>query len=335
MTTQVIRPEVAGFVTAVRAQLDDLAPDVVEELTDGLGADLTESLLEPGGALPDPVVYAAELRAAADLPPRRAARGRGGPALAETASETFRQARAAYQRAQRQSWWPLAAQWLGIGAVLWWALRGWFATMLLGQLVNSRWPQPVPPSVTGRLALLLLILLSAELGRRARSGRPRLLWIVLLAVNVAVLVQLPVVLGNVGIRTVVYVDGGVQPPEQGLWSEGREVRNVFPYDSQGRPLQGVQLLTDFGEPLKVGRSAETPIWDLDEHRIGQVPSFDGAGQPLWNVFPLRQQIVEDRSGPVDSAPLPATRPKDTLAPLLPIPAAAATPTPTTSSPPTP
>ena len=76
----VVAPEVAQFVAAVRAELADLDPEVVEELTGGLEADLTDSLeAAPGNGFGDPAAYAAELRSAAGLPPRPpAAPGLGG-----------------------------------------------------------------------------------------------------------------------------------------------------------------------------------------------------------------------------------------------------------------
>lgn len=85
MNAPVVAPEVARFVAEVRAALDDLDAEVVEELTGGLEADLTDSLeasrtAGPGFAgadeasaatvLGDPVGYAAELRSSAGLPPR-------------------------------------------------------------------------------------------------------------------------------------------------------------------------------------------------------------------------------------------------------------------------
>src|SRR5690606_11086939 len=42
------------------------------------------------------------------------------------------------------------------------------------------------------------------------------------------------------------------PTGSGFWVDGREVRNVFPYDSQGQPLSGVQLYDEDGQPIAVG-----------------------------------------------------------------------------------
>ena len=70
--------DVNEYVQQVRAELADLPPDDVEELTGGLEADLAERLAEsPDGlaGLGSPQVYAAELRSAAGLPARGSAGG--------------------------------------------------------------------------------------------------------------------------------------------------------------------------------------------------------------------------------------------------------------------
>src|SRR5689334_9456376 len=134
MNTIVIAPEVLSFVAAVRAQLTDLEPDELLEITDGLEADLTELVQEQGvGALGDPVDYARELRAAAGL--------------AEGARRTRRPVRTAAlgfldacgERAEtlvaKLPWdvVPLLT-WL---RPLWWVLRAWVAVQLV-QLVFGR-----------------------------------------------------------------------------------------------------------------------------------------------------------------------------------------------------
>ncbi|WP_396426477.1 HAAS signaling domain-containing protein [Leucobacter luti] len=59
----------AEFVAAVRDRLSDLPRDEVDELTDGLAADLVDRLSD-GNELGDPRSYAEELRQAAGLPER-------------------------------------------------------------------------------------------------------------------------------------------------------------------------------------------------------------------------------------------------------------------------
>ena len=61
------------FASAVRAALSDLPADEVNDLTEGLEADLAEHFDEdPDEPMPDPIAYADELREAAGLVPRTA-----------------------------------------------------------------------------------------------------------------------------------------------------------------------------------------------------------------------------------------------------------------------
>jgi hypothetical protein len=71
MTTSTVTPEIAEFAQGVRAALADLPAEEVDDLTDGLEADLAEAYAEDlQRELPDPAAYATELRAAAGLPMR-------------------------------------------------------------------------------------------------------------------------------------------------------------------------------------------------------------------------------------------------------------------------
>ena len=74
--------DVQAYVRAVRAWLGDLPADEVEDLTAGMEADLAERAAESGGPLGgllgEPEAYAAELRSAAGLPPRRRRGGGAG-----------------------------------------------------------------------------------------------------------------------------------------------------------------------------------------------------------------------------------------------------------------
>lgn len=83
-STSTASAAIRDFAAAVREQLSDLPADDIDDLTDGLEADLTEQAADAaaadGGtenAAPtspergDPVAYAAKPRSAAYLPPRR------------------------------------------------------------------------------------------------------------------------------------------------------------------------------------------------------------------------------------------------------------------------
>ena len=71
MTTSTVTPEIVEFAQGVRAALADLPAEEVDDLTEGLEADLAEAYAEDlQRELPDPAAYATELRAAAGLPMR-------------------------------------------------------------------------------------------------------------------------------------------------------------------------------------------------------------------------------------------------------------------------
>ena len=78
MTTSTVTPEIVAFAQGVRAALADLPAEEVDDLTEGLEADLAEAYAEDlQRELPDPAAYATELRAAAGLPMRtKAAKSR-------------------------------------------------------------------------------------------------------------------------------------------------------------------------------------------------------------------------------------------------------------------
>ncbi|MEY4019510.1 MAG: hypothetical protein RLZZ590_810, partial [Actinomycetota bacterium] len=63
---------IAAFAEAIRAELSDLPKREIQELTDGLEADLTERFAEEGTEFPleSASVYAADLREAAGVGPR-------------------------------------------------------------------------------------------------------------------------------------------------------------------------------------------------------------------------------------------------------------------------
>ena len=247
------RPEVAQlvnqFLTRVRGHLSDLSAEELDELLDGLDADLSEQLAE-GGALPDPGSYAAELRAAAGLPAARRARLRGGRrslgARLVSAPDDL-----------RTRWFTLMARndvsratWSMLEAVrpAWWVLRAWVAVSLLDALAGPWEYLTVLPTlgvpVLGPVLLLVAVVLSVRIGQGKLwpgSGPDRTLLarLVLAGLNlVAILAPLafhfpdsrPYVVETVYARAVPTQGGGADahPPLR----SGRDVvRNIYAYDS--------------------------------------------------------------------------------------------------------
>ncbi len=336
MSAPLVSPEVARFVEQVRAELDDLGADEIDELTGGLEADLDDALADGDGATPadrlgDPVAYAAELRAAAGLPPRAMVGGARGAALSGLRAEVGRLRGRARARLERQPGWPATRDFLVALRPVWWVARAWIAYQVLHANVRGSFGTVLPNSLGGWVVLALLVVASVQMGRRMLAGRGRWWRRAVVAVNVLAVICLPPALSHAEGQTVFY-SGGVMPPSNGLWLNGTEVRNVFPYDAQGRPLQGVQLFDENGRPLDVGDSARTPLMDDAGAEVAQVPAVSTDSQPLWNVYPLRQQVRQlntvDGSLSAPSGPQPAPLPQPTVQGLLAPSAAELTPAPT-------
>jgi len=331
------------YAAAVRSALADLPPDVVEELAGGLEADLACSAAESATPLRDrlgePARYAEELRAAAGLaaPAAGAPGGTGGPAgpaparanplavlradLAQGWAES-----AAAVRAQR--WWPWASDLARTLRPAWWLARAWVVWQLLfgGSDTTSG---VLPGSLGGLVALVALSLASVELGRGRWAGRTGTGAGVTAANAVAALALLPVLAAAAApVSSVQYVTETGTMPSTGVWVDGQVVSNLFPYDAQGNPLTGVQLLDDYGRPVQVGEDNRTD-WsgaEPDPYR----PAVDAEGQVRWNAYPLQVGAGPDGGGRAVEVP----RPEPTLPALVGAPATpSATPSPDLVAPP--
>jgi hypothetical protein len=190
VTADVVPPQVVRFVRDVRAALDDLAPEEVDELTDGLAADLADATGADGlDALGDPRRYADELRAAAGLPacaPRRAPSG--GNSLAVIAALDRRALDAGRGWLARQQWWPAVRDFLVDVRPAWWVLRGW-AFWQLVRPSRDAMGHVLPTSAASCAVMAVFVVTSVQLGRRSvrvRGGRR----VVLAAVNVLAVVCL-------------------------------------------------------------------------------------------------------------------------------------------------
>jgi len=352
------RSGVQQYVAQVRAALDDLTPDEVEELTGGLEADLTDALgphadptdpvdllgtVDPADVFGEPGAYAAELRSAAGLPPRTSTPA-GDGSLRRAAVQGRARIERDLDRLRGLSWWPAVSGFVLSLRPVWWVLRGWVAFQLVEMVFTGAYSGVLPDHL-GLLAILLIAVVgSVELGRRTAAGRLGRTWrrAVLLG-NVLAVLTLPFAVDHASqlpfTETVGYIEA--VPPEDGLWHEGREVRNVLPYDAQGRPLQGVRLFDENGKPLDVGTSARQPIHvetrDGGVQEVTQLPAVDADGTAWWNVYPLRQQA---RPAPeyAEGEPSPDPSPYRPPTPSVAVPSLVAglpTPTPTPTAAPTP
>ncbi|MBB3677765.1 HAAS signaling domain-containing protein [Modestobacter versicolor] len=320
-----IAQEARDYLRDVEAELADLPAEERGALLEDLEQHL-EALAEEGDDCPvlirlgSPAAYAEELRAAAGLPARGAARS-----PARTA-----QLRREVDRLRAH---PLAGEVRQLLHELrpgWWVLRG-YLVVAVPCLVTYGWvgvpvPEPLGSPLLGFVLVLAAIAASVALGRR-QLPRP-----VGLLVNAAGALLALVGLTAVG-GSPSYDDGGVAYAssydvavgDQPLVSRYGPVTDVLPYASDGTPLEGVLLYDQDGRPLQVGLQE---WWADGCARVLRQP-LAADGVPVPQAFP--QTYVVDPSG-VDGFGNPAQCDATVARPEVPLPVfpAPATAGPTTA-----
>lgn len=282
-TSMITQTAPGEFAAAVRAALSDLPPEELDELTDGLEADLAERAAESGVDLGDPLAYAEELRAAAGYPPRSARPHVGGPlpSLRSLAGDI------------RQNWAKLLADRPLVASVvsfvltlrpLWWVFRGVAAYAAVAAFFGVN-------AVTWWPIALAFIVLSVQVGRGWMLHRAWVRW-TMRAVSVVALFAAPVLL-NLSIIAANNSTYQMYEPEvyypQGLTYDGRPVDNIFAYDAAGQPIDQVQLFDQSGDPLNIvpQDALGSPYMDAQDGSGAMlVPSSEVPGRAGWNVYPL-------------------------------------------------
>ena len=332
MTTATRSPKIDAFTASVRRALADLPAETIDELVDGLEADLLEQHGDDPAALPDPVAYADELRAAAGLAKRRRPVVGDAPARIRRAVQELR---------ARHPFLERVLEFLAVLRPVGWVLRGWVVYLVLGGALGGY--DPLPRSVLGWVVLLGLIVVSVQFGR----GRwLRFSWMrtALLLVNVAVVIAAPFVLAWAAnsMTTADYSYAAESESDYstaGLMQNGNAVTNVFAYDAEGRPLHDVQLFDQDGQPLNAVGDTSIPAAANEDGSRYLVPSGDVAGRAGWNVYPLQQvparELTVDGVLKADATPTDPTSPFAFVKPLLSAAAPTATPGPTAPATPAP
>jgi len=323
MKTLSIDPAILTFAAAVRDALDDLPADDIDDLTDGLEADLNEQAADGGPALADPVAYADELRAAAGLAPRAAA-GRAPLIDLALVRANLRHAPDDLARAIRSR--P------GLSAIadllismrpVWWTIRGLVlvGALTIEWLANSA--QRVPLWLW--IAASVGVVVSVQWGRgrwlptRGRRAIP------FVASVIAVLAIIPL---YIGVTTYVsrqfaevYSGTGFEPT--GLQLDGTPITNVFAYGPDGELLTDVQLFDQDGSPLSVvGADHAGAFMDgyTDEGYFALAPRDSAPGAAGWNVFPLvtldPQYFDEGGLPSVNNPTIESTPPFERAQPLV-------------------
>ncbi len=291
--TTTIPAEITAFASRVRAALADLPADELEELTEGLEADLAEAYAEDlARELPDAEAYAAELRAAAGLPEPTSDRPtlrRRLVSLRQGAGETLRDVELVVRR---QAAGRVALDLVASLRPLWWVARAWAAYWLVAAFFGGE-AGFAPRTGLWWLVLAAALVVSVMWGR-GEWGGARIRPLLVLGNVVAVVALVPAVAHAADWEEMTYSSAYLSDPYvegqdlTGLYLDGNQVTNLFAYDAKGRPLRDVQLFTSDGTPLRtsvVGGSGctdaectSTSFWS---------PAVLEGGRVAWNVFPLR------------------------------------------------
>jgi hypothetical protein len=342
-TTRVeVRPEVTDFLDKVRARLADLSEEQRDDLLGGLEADLSELVADGGtvAELGDPRAYADELRAAAGVTPageRRRPRWRlRSTPTPDSITADLDRARDRWEGLMAARPWT-AQTWEVVQTLrpAWWVLRAWVAVEALDLLTGPWEHATLVPRFGDDLSGLVLLLAatagSVLLGLRkvwpsAASPGSVLARGVLLGLNVLALLLLVFVVDS--FPSARYLNDAGHPAAWGLnrpydrpgvRNDGRLVRNVFAYDAQGNPLEGVQLFDQTGKPLAID-----PDLVARMRYAGRLPTvypWKDGDRSLWNVYPLPVRFDDIGWGRAKNAWTSQNPPFVPEPPPLPVPSA--------------
>ena len=309
MTSTLATELVKEFAASVRRELLDLGADTVDDLTDGLEADLADKLAD-GEPLGDPIAYAAELRAAAGLSVSEK------PKRLHALQEKLTDLR---ERLSSVAAHPAIAPVLGFVLVfrpLWWILRGWALFYLLAGFTV------VPQNVWDPILLIALLVLSVQWGRRrwlpwrwSRGG--------VIALSVVALLVAPS-LSGAAVDRLTFSDR-MDPNDyisDGILLDKSPVSNIFAYGPDGQLLTDVRLFDQNGRPLSVVPESwgEATLWTDQIDGAVLVPRHQVDSSSGWNVFPLNyvaaQDVAKEVSVPGSATRIPATAPFATVQQLL-------------------
>jgi hypothetical protein len=343
MTATTASIEVHDYLAAVSRELADLPADERDDLLEDLDSHLHEVIAEGDGTLEQrlgpPEQYAAELRASAGL----SSSDRSTASVLHRAVNSL-SASAMWRRTAEHPWTRGALEFLPQLRPAWWIVRAWLAAGIAAGFYRQRgrlnggsitdvyrdsgaWPGGYGHRYIGVILLVIAIPTSIQLGRRSLRGSAR--WLVI-AGNVIAIALLWPALAALSSQTY-YVDSG-QPvpaiPSGGLFDNGSQVTNIYPYDAQGQPLDHVRLFDQSGQPLL---GVDGNANDFQVGTTPDVPVATAAPSANPNDFPLPNTVTI--YGP-DGTPTTTVLPRPTIV-VQPLPNPSATPSPNTSATPSP
>jgi hypothetical protein len=319
--------EVRDYLAAVSRALTDLPASERDDLLDDLDDHLHEVLAEGDGSLEQrlgpPEQYAAELRVSAGL----------APSDGSTASLLHRaidamSTNALWRRTAEHPWTRATLDFLPQLRPAWWIARAFLAVEFIAQF--NRWlsgrgsvslnvvPRVASSKLLGVVLVAVAIPISIQLGRRALRGGTR--WLVIAGNVLAAFMVVPT-LASLG-STTYYVPAAQTATPSGVFNNGRQITNIYPYDAQGLPLEHVRLYDDAGQPLT---TATDNNFDAASGQYPAASAPASPGAPPANDYPTLTTVI----GP-DGAATAIAIPRPGIA-VLPLPSPPANASATASS----
>ena len=314
----------AAFAAQVRASLSYLAPEELDDLLDGLGADLEERLAEGGELGGDPAQYAEELRQAAGLP----ARSTAAPTAAASEPRPSFGEQLASTREAIAAWFAETPARSGVRDFVvalrpvWWIVRAGVLAIVLLALLSY-------PVVSGRFfafpafAIFTgLAIVSVQWGRGKWLPRTWLKRLRTVLNVIAVMLLVPVLSSVFGFAAYAIGPQAYSPYvnelPQGLTSNGRQIENIFAYDCQGNLIPAVRLYDQHGAAIGTGAwGSDLPEGYFDHERGRDIAySTNAIAGPTGQsyVFPLTISAIDNHTG--QPGPAEAATPRhETIPPL--------------------
>lgn len=230
---------ITAFAEAVRAELSDLPKREIQELTDGLEADLAEKFADEGVdfSSASATEYAAELRAAAGIDPKPAKRSAfSSKALYDNIEAWFRKTKTGTSILE-----------FGISVrPIWWVLRALVAWFIFAGVFYS--------FTAGAILLPIFILLSVQWGRK-KWFTNRFFAAILLPLNlVAILLVIPAQ-GMLIMKLNNYANAEqmlrTMPGIDGLRYNGEPVTELKAFDSENQEVSGLIYRNQLGEAIEI------------------------------------------------------------------------------------
>jgi hypothetical protein len=324
--------EVRDYLAAVSRELADLPADERDDLLEDLDSHLHEVIAEGEGTLEQrlgpPEQYAAELRASAGL----SSSDRSTASVLHRAVNSMSTS-AMWRRTAEHPWTRATVAFLPQLRPAWWIVRAWLAAGIVAGFYRQRgrlnggsitdvyrdsgvWPGGYGHRYIGVILLVIAIPISIQLGRRSVRGSAR--WLVIAGNALAAVLLLPAIAALGGVTN--YVQSGQAIPIDGLFDNGNQVTNIYPYDAQGQPLDHVRLFDQNGQPL-LGVTGNS-----NDFQAGINPGAmmaTAAPSANANDFPLPNTVTI--YGP-DGTPTTSVLPRPTIV-VAPLPSASASPAP--------